>query len=286
MTFQQESKPKRNSRRISSIKSTENEARFSTVSFSTSVAKAFSIIQILASRSEAGTSLTELSTLLHMPKSTTHRYLATLLELHVAERGDADRFRLGTKVIELAGSFLASSDIRMESEPILEEMAEKTGETVHLAVPSGTEVVYIAKVESKHTLGMSSHIGSRLPMRCTALGKSILAFSGLDLIQAVFSEPPQSRTPNTITSNEVLETELDRIRTQGFAVDNEENEVGICCVGAPILDYTGKAIAAMSISGPCDRMDRERCIQLGPMLRDATLKISKRKGFTDQSNQI
>jgi DNA-binding IclR family transcriptional regulator len=254
----------------------------STVTYSTSVAKAFSIIEILASRTEAGISLTELSSLLHMPKSTTYRYLATLLELHVAAR-DNDHFRLGTKVIELAGSFLASNDIRMESGPILEEMAEKTGETVHLAVPSGTEVVYIAKVESKHTLGMSSHIGSRLPMHCTALGKSILAFSGPDLIQAMLSGPSQSRTPNTITSNEVLETELDRIRTQGFAIDNEENEVGICCVGAPILDYTGKAIAAMSISGPSDRMNRERCIQLGPILREAVLNISKRKGYIGQS---
>ena len=214
-----------------------------------------------------------------MPKSTTHRYLATLLELNLAERNDTDRFRLGTKVIELAGSFLASSDIRKESEPILEEMAKKTGETVHLAVPSGSEVVYIAKVESRHTLGMFSHIGTRLPMHCTALGKSILAFSRPDLIQTVLSEPLQSRTPNTITSNEALREELVLIRSQGFAVDNEENEVGICCVGAPILNYTGKAIAAMSISGPSDRMDKERCIQLGPVLQEAVLNISKRKGF-------
>ena len=218
--------------------------------------------------------------LLDGPYKLKHRIdLMAYFELNLAERNSTDRFRLGTKVIELAGSFLASSDIRMESEPILEEMAEKTGETVHLAVPSGSEVVYIAKVESRHTLGMFSHIGTRLPIRCTALGKSILAFSGPDLIQAVFSEPPQSRTPNTIPSNEALREELVLIRTQGFAVDNEENEVGICCVGAPILDYTGRAIAAMSISGPCDRMDQERCIQLGPVLREAVLKISKRKGY-------
>lgn len=286
MTFYQEGKTNRKPRPTSSIKPAEEDARFSTASFSTSVAKAFSIIEILASCAESGISLTELSTLLYMPKSTAHRYLATLLELHLAERSDADRFRLGTKVIELAGSFLASSDIRKESEPILEEMAEKTGETVHLAVPSGPEVVYIAKVESRHTLGMFSHIGARLPMLCTALGKSILAFSGPELVQAVLSEPPKPRTPNTIASEQALREELILIRTQGFAVDNEENEVGICCVGAPILDYTGRAIAAMSISGPCDRMDRERCIQLGPILRDATLKISKRKGFTDLNNHI
>jgi IclR family acetate operon transcriptional repressor len=275
-----ENRAKRTSKPPQTVRLDEDQAKNSRAAFSTTVAKALSIIEILASSSDAGINLTELSAALTMPKSTAHRYLATLLELNLAERNSTDRFRLGTKVIELAGSFLASSDIRMESEPILEEMAEKTGETVHLAVPSGSEVVYIAKVESRHTLGMFSHIGTRLPIRCTALGKSILAFSGPDLIQAVFSEPPQSRTPNTITSNEALREELVLIRTQGFAVDNEENEVGICCVGAPILDYTGRAIAAMSISGPCDRMDQERCIQLGPVLREAVLKISKRKGYT------
>jgi IclR family acetate operon transcriptional repressor len=118
-------------------------------------------------------------------------------------------------------------------------------------------------------------------MSSTALGKSILAFSGPERVEAVLSDLPIPRTPNTINSEEALKQELVQIRSQGFAVDNEENEVGICCVGAPILDYTGIAIAAMSISGPCERMDRDRCIQLGPLLREATLKISKRKGFTD-----
>jgi len=248
-------------------------------SFSTTVAKAFSIIEILASCTEAGISLTALSAALNMPKSTAHRYLATLLELRLAERNGVDRFRLGTKVIELAGSFLASSDLRKESAATLDEIAEKSGETIHLAVPSGAEVVYIAKVESRHTLGMFSHIGARLPMHCTALGKSILAFSGAERLRDVLSEPPKSRTPNTITSERALREELDHIRSKGYAIDNEENEIGIRCVGAPIIDYTGMAIAAMSISGPCDRMDRERCMQLGPLLREATMKISRRKGF-------
>jgi DNA-binding IclR family transcriptional regulator len=108
------------------------------------------MIEFLASCAEAGISLTELSASLKMPKSTTHRYLATLLELNLAERSDSDRFRLGTKVIELAGSFLASSDIRKESMSILDEMAEKTGETVHLAVPSGVEVVTSPKGEQAY----------------------------------------------------------------------------------------------------------------------------------------
>jgi len=284
MSLSQEDKTKRTSSPLPSTKSAAEEAKTSPASFSTTVAKALSIIEFLAACAEAGISLTELSTSLNMPKSTAHRYLATLLELNLAERSDTDRFRLGTKVIELAGSFLASSDIRKESIPILDEMAEKTGETIHLAVPSGAEVVYIAKVESRHTLGMFSHIGARLPMSSTALGKSILAFSGPERIQAVLSDLPKPRTPNTLNSEAALREELVQVRSQGFAVDNEENEIGICCVGAPILDYTGMAIAAMSISGPCERMDRERCIQLGPLLREATMKISKRKGFTDLNN--
>lgn len=246
---------------------------------STTVVKALSIIEILASSFEAGISLIELSASLNMPKSTIHRYLATLLELRLAERCGVDRYRLGTKVIELAGSYLASSDLRKESETILNEIAEKTGETVHLAVPSGAEVVYIAKVESRYTLRMFSYIGARLPMYSTALGKSILAFSGAERIQAVLLELPKPRTPNTITSAQALMEELNVVRLRGFAIDNEENEAGICCVGAPILDYTGRAIAAMSISGPCDRLDREHCVQLGPLLREAAQKISKRKGY-------
>ncbi len=274
-----ESKTKRSPLPLPSASLDGEKAVISRASFSTTVTKAFNIIEILASCAEAGISLTELSAALNMPKSTAHRYLATLLELRLAERDGVDRFRLGTKVIELAGSFLASSDLRKESEATLDEMAEKSGETIHLAVPSGAEVVYIAKVESWHTLGMFSHIGARLPMHCTALGKSILAFSGAERIREVLSGLPKPRTPNTISSEQALREELDLIRSHGFAIDDEENEIGIRCVGAPIIDYTGRAIAAMSISGPSDRLDRERCTQLGPLLREATLKISRRKGF-------
>jgi len=250
--------------------------------FSTTVAKAMSIVEILAAKAEVGVGLSELSALIGMPKSSTHRYMATLQSVGLAERNGVDRFRLGTRVIELAGSFLANSDLRSESQATLDELADMTGETIHLAVPSGTGVVYIAKIESKHTLGMSSHIGARLPMHCTALGKAILAFSAPERLQAVLAERPEARTAHTITSPEALRAELVTVRSQGFALDNEENEVGICCVGAPIIDYTGNAIAAISISGPRERMNRERAIQLGPLLWESTQRVSRRRGFSGQ----
>ncbi len=142
---------------------------------STSVTKAFRIVELLAAKPNGGLTLAELSLELGMPKSTTHRYLTTLVALGLTERDGADHFHVGTKLVELAGSFLANNDLRTESNAILDELAATTGETVHLAVPSGGEVVYIAKVESIHALRMYSHIGARLPMHSTSLGKAILA---------------------------------------------------------------------------------------------------------------
>jgi DNA-binding IclR family transcriptional regulator len=256
--------------------------RSSRVSVSTTVAKAIGILDILASKADVGISLAELSSLIDMPKSSTHRYLATLQELRLAERIDGDRFCLGTKLIELAGSFLVHSDLRNESQAILNELAEKTGETIHLAVPSGTEVVYIAKVESKHALGMFSHIGARLPMYCTALGKAILAFGSNDHLLAVITESLKPRTPNSIISAQALEAELSLTRSRGYAIDDEENEIGIRCVGAPIFDFTATPIAAISISVPRERMDQERCTILGSLVREAAQMVSRRKGFTGQ----
>jgi IclR family acetate operon transcriptional repressor len=249
-------------------------------SISSTVVKAIGILDILAAGADVGISLAELSAIIKMPKSSTHRYLVTLQELGLAERKDGDRFSLGTKVIELAGSFLAKSDLRNESQAVLNDLAEKTGETIHLAVASGTEVVYIAKVESRHALGMSSHIGARLPMYCTALGKAILAFSDKELLRAVLAEPLKPRTPQSLTTGKALTADLDLVRSRGYAIDDEENEAGIRCVGAPIFDYTASPVAAISISVPRERMDQGRLRSLGSLVCEAAQAVSKRHGYT------
>ena len=264
---------------ISRLTLPDDHDRLPRASVSTTVTKAINILDILAVKADVGISLAELCSLIDIPKSSAHRYLVTLQELGLAERKGNDRYYLGTKIIEMAGTYLLKSDLRNDSQTTLDELAEMTGETIHLAVPSGTEVVYIAKVESKHALGMFSHIGARLPMHCTALGKAILAFSDRHKLQAVLTEPLITRTPNSITLVKALENELTLIRSRGFAIDNEENEIGIRCVGAPIFDYTTKPIGAISISAPSDRMDKERCNSLGPLLLRAALNISRRKGY-------
>jgi DNA-binding IclR family transcriptional regulator len=245
------------------------------------VTKAFQLVELLGAAPPGGVSLAELSGQLGMPKSTAHRYLTSLVSLGLAERDDNDHFHLGTKVLELAGAYLAKSDLRTEARGVMDELGAQTAETIHLAVPSAGEVVYIAKVESIHPIRMYSHIGARLPMYCTALGKAILPFLPEERRERILSLPFRPRTANTITEPQVMRQELDRIRQQGFAVDDEENEVGVCCVGAPIFDYTTEVVGALSVSGPMSRMSLERCVEIGPLVNESARRVSRRMGYTD-----
>jgi IclR family acetate operon transcriptional repressor len=246
---------------------------------SVTVAKAFGIVEALAPETDRGLTLADLSLRVALPKSTVHRYLATLVELGLAQRSDSDRFRLGTKVVELAGVYLAGSDLRRESQPALDALSERTNETIHLAVCSEAEVVYIAKVESRHAVRMYSYIGARLPMHSTALGKAMLAFGPHEWMRQTLARGLAERTPHTIVSPAALEADLATIRSRGYSTDNEENELGVRCVGAPVFDFTQAVIAAISLSGPTDRMDRRRAAELGPVVRDAARSISRRMGY-------
>ena len=246
---------------------------------STTVAKAFAILDLLVSHNSRGLSLSEVSNHLQFSKSTSHRYLTTLEELGVVTRDDRDHFELGPKLIELTGAFLSNHDLRNESEPFLERLSAQTQETVHLAIPSGNDVIYIAKVDSTHSVRMASHIGARNPMYCTSLGKVILAHYPIDRVKEITRDGLAARTPYTLTSPEALHTELELVRIQGFAIDEQENEQGVRCAGAPIFDYTGKVIGAISVSGPASRLTRKRSIEIGSLTSDAAAEISRRMGY-------
>ncbi len=262
------------------MKQTRVRASDSSNGTSTSVARAFAILDVLAPAGQTGSSLTEVATRLRMSKSTAYRYLVTLEQIGTVERDDKDRFRLGLKVIELAGRLLSNMDLRNSSAAILGELAAQTEETIHLGVPSHTEVVYIAKVDSSYSIQMRSSIGARVPMYCTALGKSILAHSPASLLEQVVSQGMPARTAHTLTSREALCAVLERVRAQGFAIDDEENEAGVRCVGAPIFNYERHVVGAISISSPATRVDRERCVELAPLVRDASRRISQRMGYS------
>ncbi|HVZ13656.1 MAG TPA: IclR family transcriptional regulator, partial [Bauldia sp.] len=185
-----------------------------------------------------GATFTELLEALDIPKSTLHRLLHTLLSERLLRLDETDhRYKLGYGIFELARHAWERTDIRREAQHAILELVRHTGETVHLAILDGLDVVYVDKIEGSHTIRMASTVGARNPAYCTGVGKALLAFvDSKELARRFTGYEFRSFTPNTITSFKRLANEMARIRAAHFAVDNEEHEVGIRCAAAPIFN--------------------------------------------------
>jgi IclR family acetate operon transcriptional repressor len=227
-----------------------------------------------------GLTLTECAEILGYSKPTTYRTLRTF-----ARRGflqiDEERgvYTLGVTLLRLGMFFLEQLDLRREALPVLNELAEQTGETVHLGVLSGFEVVYIEKVESRHAVRMFSRVGHTMPAWSTGVGKAILSFLPTEQLDAALPAVFERRTPHTGTSRPELLAEFAAIRTRGYSTDDVENEEGIRCAGAPVFDHSGAVCGAISVAGPATRITRERLPELGALVREAALAISERIGL-------
>ena len=170
-----------------------------------------------------------------------------------------------------------------EATPHLKELVRKCNETVHLGVLEGGEVLYLAKEESSQTIRMISYVGKRAPLHCTALGKVLLAFLPEEERKKILKQEELPRlTDNTITDRNKLEKELSKIQIQGFALDREENEKDVRCIAAPIRNYRGEVIAAISISSPVFRIDKNAQNNLKVALIETSRKISKRLGYDEK----
>ena len=234
----------------------------------------------IAGASDGRKSLTQIANHLNVSKSTAHRYLTTLEGLGVVQRDERETYRLGLKLVELAGAVLAEHDLRREAEAELETLAQSTKETAHLAVPSGNGLLP-RQGGLPHAIRMFSRIGSRMPMHCTALGRSILAHWPEERVNQVLSEGLPRRTPNTITDPAALRANLELVRRRGFAIDEEENEAGVRCVGAPVFDLAGAVVGAISIAGPTTRITPEVALAIAPAVMQAARAVSLRLGYQD-----
>ena len=245
---------------------------------STSVERAFDLLDRIAAAGPAGITLGRLAGEVRTAKSTTHRYVATLIELGAVRRDPAGRLHLGLKLIELAGAMVGDDDLRSVADPVLEELAATTGETVHLGLPSDADLVYIAKVESPQSVRLVSRIGARVPMYCSAMGKAVMATLDEEALRAQLQRPREARTRHTIVDERALREELERVRARGFAIDDEENEAGVRCIGAVVPDSRGEALGAISVSAPAGRMTLARAKQTGPRVVAAGQEIARRLG--------
>ena len=222
----------------------------------------FHTLELLSSRGEMG--LIEISSELSLHKSTVHRLLNSLIFLGYARQREDGKYQATYKILDLANQLASNIDAVNLVRPYLRELARKTQETVHFVELDGVEAFYVDKVESyANSIQMVSRIGSRIPLYCTAVGKAMLAcMSGGEVADIWENSHIVARTSKTITNFEHFLEELDAVKNQGYALDNEENEAGVRCIAVSLRDYLGKVRYALSISVPSARMDQERVREL------------------------
>lgn len=246
------------------------------------VARTLDLLDVVAAHRPL--TLTELSQLSGIGKGATFRILANLEERGYVERDEATgRYRLGVKLVQLGARAASGFDLRSTARPILEALQEDTGETVTLGIPAAEGVVSIDIVERQHGLRMSGELGKRDDYHATSLGKAIAAYwpEVETQLEALLAHGPLHRkTVHTIVDPLALRQELEATRARGYAVDNEESEVGVRCVAAPVLDHRGAVVAAVSVAGPVSRLSTARISSLGPKVVVAAQRISEAMGYS------
>jgi DNA-binding IclR family transcriptional regulator len=205
--------------------------------------KTLAVLEALADHSRVA----DLAKSTELPKPTVHRILQTLVRHGFARTDGQGDYIGGPRILSLAGRFLQRLDIAEQVRPILRDLQERTGWTVHLALLSGDEAVYVAKLEGARPYTLASRVGMSLRLHCTSIGKAILATLPDDEVLALLRRTGMpARTDNTLTDEAALLADLAAARARGYAEDHEENEAGVRAVGAAVFDHTGEVLGAVS----------------------------------------
>ncbi len=235
-----------------------------------------------------GATLSSLCDGAHLNGSTTHRLLATLAARgYVRQDPATKKYLLGPQTLHLGQAGLAQFDLRNIAHPHLRKLAHEANELANLVLLSETHAVYMAQVQAgQRTVQMFTQLGARVPLHCTGVGKAILAFLPEDEVEHLLaSENLKAYTPYTITNVFLLREELEKIRQHGYAVDNEEREIGVRCIAAPVFQARGRVLAAVSLSGPAGRINPDRDEELGQLVQHAAERISSELGYQGNHRQ-
>lgn len=240
--------------------------------------KTFDVLEAIK-RTPEGAVLAEISRQVELPKPTVHRILGTLEARGYVGRRDDGRYVLGQKLFATLNETSIDQVLSRVSLPILERLVASCRETVNLGILDGGEIVVINTVESPQAVRMASKIGNRRWVHSTALGKVLLAGMPDKEVQHLLKmKGTPALTPHTLTTRTAVLEDIHRVRAQGYAVDNQENEMEGRCVAAAITDGKHRTVAALSISGPVFRMDMEHLCSLVPDLKQACDALSKAAG--------
>lgn len=244
-----------------------------------SVLKAVDILKVFSS-SEPRLSLAEISSRLGLPKSTTHNLLKTLLSQGFIEKTDDGRYALGTAIVALTQSVRVNVELRDVAAPLLRNLADVCRESVYLCIRDGDWGLYIYAIESSDRLRARTAVGDRTHLHCTSVGKAILSGLTKEEVDGIISRVGLPKfTDLTITDRDTLHRELEQARARGYALDRGEHEVGLYCVGAPILSKVGRVIGACSVSGPNAEIIDHRVEDLSNRVMYTAQEISRHLGY-------
>jgi DNA-binding IclR family transcriptional regulator len=249
-----------------------------------SLEKGLAVLDVLA-RSPTPLPARALARTLKFARPSVYRLLASLVEHgYVTRMDERGGYRLGFKLLDLGQRVLQTTDRLQAARSALPELHARCRETAHLAVPEGGRMVYLDKLEGAGPFCTNSRIGASVPMHCTALGKSVLAFLPIATVEAIVAEHGlPRRTPRTLVTWAALDRELARVRRRGYAIDDVEMEDDVRCVGAPVFDYRGTPVAALSVSAPTSRMPLARAHAVGAILAERARAASRAMGWTGSS---
>ncbi|MCC6533795.1 MAG: IclR family transcriptional regulator [Burkholderiales bacterium] len=213
--------------------------------------------------------------------STAHRILAVMVDNRLVDRIEPGTYRLGIRLLELGNLVRFRLNVRQEALPFMQRLHEALHETVNLSVRQGDEVVYVERVDSSaHMMRVVQTVGTRAPLHATAVGKVFLAEDGADAANAYAQRAGLNRlTEHTLADIAVLGSELGQVRLQGYAMDREEAEKGVSCIGAGIRDDDGRLVAGLSVSAPSDRLDPAWAARV----RETAEQISRAMGYVPRA---
>ncbi|MEW5868132.1 MAG: IclR family transcriptional regulator [Chloroflexota bacterium] len=223
--------------------------------------------------------ISDIAQVADLHKATAHRIVTTLVNYGYLERAeDGQKYRLGLELANLGFKVIRRMDLRREAYPHMKQLVREWDETCDLSLYDQGKVFYVEVLRGNHALTISAAVGQRLPAHCTASGKLFLAYLPPAELDAILKQPLEAYTEKTITASDELRKQLAEIHKQGYAVDFEEFEVGVCAVAAPIFNRRGSVIAAIGSPCPVSRMSSEQIIKIAEAYKEAAQAISRRMG--------
>jgi IclR family transcriptional regulator, acetate operon repressor len=246
---------------------------------SVAVERALAMLEAVAQEPE-GLSNAAISRKLQIPKSSASYILRTLETQGYLNRDpETGKYRVGLKILSLGRGALSGIDVREVALPVMRNLMEKTHLTCHLAILDGPDAVYIEKVEPQGFIRMDTWVGRRMRVHATSVGKALVAYIPQEKLQKILAERGmEKRTAKTITSTTRLLKELEKVRAQGYAVDDEENNLGARCLGAPVFNQSGAIEASLGLSGTTNQVNEQTMPRIIETLKDAARHVSMQLG--------